>query len=599
MDIEIIKKIKEEDKQKILSRKYAIDNLLSKTGGMIRSKTLTSKEIKFHRLPERIAEMDSGKNSFTLTTVYNEYRLSDWLPMPTEAEINNNEIYILFHVPVGANSLLSFKVTTENGSRYNVKYGKMVDGVINYTNDVYINSGTSFDEKILDSIGGSTTANGMNQIMFKISVEDETDNIITFETTSSQYRTSPVNFRSWNIVEISAKLPHVNTIDIGTKTTKTYTGLNKLKFFSLYGTNNITNFDNMFAMLQSLIAIRALDTSKGISFQSMLSGCRSLMLTNEFDLINATNTLRMFQNCTCLLKVSIKNIGDITDCTRMFSYCHSLSEIKNLNFNSITSATAMFIESGIRKITNCNFAILDAQMFENCVNLINLENCNFTEIKSTNRNFYGCVNLIEIPTFILPDNNNSFTMSNTFDSCRNLKEIVVDLNHHTTILNNTFRYCTSLQKITILNGEEISSLNSAFLDCYALISIQGLETSKCTDFYFAFYRCRSLCMLKNIDISAMTNDTYYMFDGCFCLGSLTFKNVNELTSSKTGKKYSIKLNDCSFNKTAIINLFNSLPTISKSNKNTYELVLTNNRGVSSLTEEDIKIATNKKWIITC
>lgn len=583
MDIETILKNKAKEREQILAHEYNLDRKIAKTASMIRDKTLTVRKIKFERIPERILEMDNGLQSFTPTTVYNEYRLEDWMPMPTEEQINNNEVYILFHVPIEATAEIYFTVKTQNGSNYIVDYGKMKNGVYEVIDSSSVVSENVYNKIFTDINPDTTTANGMNQIMIRIHPEGETDNITELNFNSS--------LPSQNIVEISAKLPEITTLNFNRN-------LKKLKFFNLYGTNKITDFYRMFEGLKSLLCIKALDIRNVNDLSYMFNECNSLMAIPELNLENVIDAYHMFANCYSLIKIFIKNVEKIRNTDYMFFNCESLLEIENLNFNSVNSCNSMFRNCcSLRKITNVHFKSIDAYMFYDCQNLIKFDNCSFDTIISLNTTFRDCYSLIEIP--ILPTIEKQISLDFAFSYCFNLKEITLDCNHQEISLYYTFACDNSLQKVTLLNGENIIGINVAFLYCKSLMIIKGLNTRNCTNLSSTFGYCNSLSILENIDISKVDKKPSNCFKECCCLGKFTCVSGQTLPTTGNNLVMDYDFSYCSFNHEAIVELINSLPNKPSTNNNTYKLIVTNNRGVKKLTDEEKAVATNKGWTLVC
>ena len=131
-------------------------------------------------------------------------------------------------------------------------------------------------------------------------------------------------------------------------------------------------------------------------------------------------------------------------------------------------------------------------------------------------------------------------------------------------------------------------MSSMFSTCYSLTSIPQLDTSKATDMSSMFSGCNSLTSIPQLDTSNVTNMSY-MFSNCNLLSSILF---NPSVSGWAGQ--AIGLSNCSLGHTALVNLFNSLPTITTKKA----LTLTGNPGVSELTDEEKAIATGKNWTLT-
>ena len=109
-----------------------------------------------------------------------------------------------------------------------------------------------------------------------------------------------------------------------------------------------------------------------------------------------------------------------------------------------------------------------------------------------------------------------------------------------------------------------------------------------TSMGYMFGHCYSLTSIPQLDTSNVTN-TANMFYACYLLSSIL---LNPSVSGWAGSDFS--LSNCSLGHTALVNLFNSLPTITTKKA----LTLTGNPGVSELTDEEKAIATGKNWTLT-
>ena len=150
------------------------------------------------------------------------------MPMP-----NDNEIYLLFHIPNGYSSLLAFTVACTGN--YTVELGTVSNDVFIQSSSESVASNNKYEAELFANNYGDLTSDGMKQVMVKISGTD----ITSWTPSTHSKKTSPGNFTDWNIVEISCKLPKGKKVLCGTSMSKNSIG--KLRYFSWYGENAITD----------------------------------------------------------------------------------------------------------------------------------------------------------------------------------------------------------------------------------------------------------------------------------------------------------------------------------------------------------------------
>lgn len=115
-----------------------------------------------------------------------------------------------------------------------------------------------------------------------------------------------------------------------------------------------------------------------------------------------------------------------------------------------------------------------------------------------------------------------------------------------------------------------------------------IGTNRVTSMDRMFSYCSSLTAIPQLGTGSVTKMSG-MFSGCYSLCALT------LDPSVTGwDGQAVSLSSCSLGHTAIVKLFNSLPTITSAKA----LNLTGNPGVSELTDAEKAIATGKNWTLT-
>jgi len=266
--------------------------------------------------------------------VYRKTRPDDWLKMP---EVSENEIYLLFHLFAPTENLIAFTVTC-TGS-YLVEYGTVVNGSFVVSGSESVASGLSYEGTFGYGDWGDETSNAARQVMLKITGAD----ILTFTQSLHSERNYAV-YMSWNIVEFKGNLPSCTSCAVGSQTAAS--ALQLLQYFSLEGTNNISNATNMFANCIGLLAITALYTSKVTNATGLFRVCTKLMaLLDTFDFSNVTNASYMFYNTSSIQRIpSSWDFSSVTNISSMFYYCYSLIAAV-LPITNITVASTPF--------TNC------------------------------------------------------------------------------------------------------------------------------------------------------------------------------------------------------------------------------------------------------
>lgn len=295
--------------------------------------------------------------------VYRDTRPHDWLPMP---EPNDDEIYLLFHIPTGLSALLALQVES-SGADYTVQTGTVEDGVFVPNDDVgtSVQSNNVFSTELYAKDYGNETDTGFVQCMIKISVSEGT-NITSFQHADHPDLYRNVKNKNWNIMEFIAKLPQCTTLKFGNPNAPG--GLGKLRYFKLIGPSKLTTAEDMFYYCSGLVAVRELDVSAAKSLSSTFEQCVSLQAIPPMIAPNATSVMSMFTNCRSLK--AIPSTIDLSKCTNLnyvcqncdsltyfgpkldcpvsttinysFNGCYNLDRIPPIKMPKLTSATSAF-----------------------------------------------------------------------------------------------------------------------------------------------------------------------------------------------------------------------------------------------------------------
>ena len=312
----------------------ALAELFTDIAGAIREKDGTTGAIVASTFPARIRAIPTGGSPgepLDPVEVYNSTRPADWITMPTPAD---NEMYLLFHIPDGVSSLLAFMVTCTGN--YTVALGTVTNGAFAQQSAQSVASGVKYEAELSAANFGNLTANGMKQVMVKVSGTD----ILTWEPSEHSKKTYYSNSSNWNIVEIACKLPSGTKVACGSSNINK--ALTSLRYFTWHGANSVTDMSGMFYYCTSLTAIPQLDTSSVTSMSSMFRYCYSLTAIPQLDTSSVTSMNSMFRYCYSLTAIPQLDTSSVTNMGYMFCSCYRLTAIPQLDTSCVTSMSSMF-----------------------------------------------------------------------------------------------------------------------------------------------------------------------------------------------------------------------------------------------------------------
>lgn len=293
----------------------------------------------FAAYPEKIRAIEAvgnwGSEPLDPVAVYRATRPSDWMDMP---EPQDNELYLLFHIPEGASALLAF--TTECTEDYRVEFGAVEAGVFQPCREESLPSGTKFEAELFAEDYGALTADGFKQVMIRVSGAT----LLSWKSSPHSKRTTPQNFCGWNIVEMAGKLPEGKRISPGNLNEAF--ALTALRYFAVSTKADGLAVANRFANCRGLVAVLTEDLGT-VSIIGAYLNCTSLMAVPQIQA--CANIGRVFENCTALRwapavvgrnpynELPIKNIGN------MFCGCTGIRlapEMPDAELTSIKNAFA-------------------------------------------------------------------------------------------------------------------------------------------------------------------------------------------------------------------------------------------------------------------
>jgi len=263
--------------------------------------------------------------------VYQKTRPADWLPMP---QPQDDEMYLLFHIPDGVSSLLAFTVTCTGN--YTVELGTAADGQFSPRTAVSLASGGKYEAELSADDFDSLTSTGMKQCMIRVSGTG----ILTWTPSTHKKKTSPSNFAGWNIVEIVCRLPAGTKVACGNNSANL--ALKALRYFSWFGGNHVTSMSNMFSACYSLLAVPQLDTAGAASMSNMFNACYSLLAIPQMDTRKVTNMGTMFRTCYSLRAIPEMDTGKVTSMSSMFNACYALAAVPQMDTGNVANMGSMF-----------------------------------------------------------------------------------------------------------------------------------------------------------------------------------------------------------------------------------------------------------------
>lgn len=259
-------------------------------------------------------------------------RPANWLKMPTDENVANNEIYLLLEMPKTRTEDYKGKMSLEASSTYDMEFGTTANGafvadptysVMNCSGSTYSFANFAIPMSIFHDTGDA------KQVIMRIKTSG---NITSFNI--SEFGKQALAKRA---VEIKGRATNMGYLRVGS-TNDGYSA-STLRYFTLLGTNQISNFNYCFAKCYSLESAE-LDTSNNTSCYGMFQGCSSLTIAPQVDTSNSTRVDSMFNGCSSLIAVPQLDTSSVTNFQSMFEKCSSLTEI-NLAGYDFSGSTNM------------------------------------------------------------------------------------------------------------------------------------------------------------------------------------------------------------------------------------------------------------------
>lgn len=175
-------------------------------------------------------------------------------------------------------------------------------------------------------------------------------------------------------------------------------------------------------------------------------------------------------------------------------------------------------------------------------------------------------------------------MLSYFSGCSNLKEVTRLDTSNVTLMGDMFKDCHNLTTIPQLDTKNVALMADMFKNCYNLTTIPLLDTSSLYETISGmFYDYNKLIMVPELDVHNLS--LYLTFYGCFNLKSILITRISgDLDISSSTK----------FERSDLLIVLNNLIKLPESSSHTLTM---GNINLAKLTDEDKKIATDKRWVL--
>lgn len=405
------------------------------------------------------------EQTFFVKSDYERYqRPNDWLTFST---INPGEevVYGIFAVFTQSHNYTAFICEGD----YTVDWG---DGtVIDYA------SGVKAEYDFSWSAYTATSSVGYKQAMVKITPQAG-NNLSRIDFAELHTNQTTTNAHSgWVCVEMQA----ATCSSFGMWQSGNSLRHENLEEFVWYGTNLVTNWDNVFRYCYNLRSVN-------INFDS------------------CTQALRTFSYCWRLIDINGGNISfpNATTTRYTFEYCHKLTWIESLFLDKTTDTEGMFQRS---------------------YSLVGFESISLPAAQNVDLMFQLCYSLVWVPLF---DTSTVTNMGSMFNYCYSLRRVPEFDTSGVITMNDFVANCTSLQRFPLLDTSSATNMYRFFDGCNSLVEVPELSFSQATQARVMFRNCRSLKRLPKLEFPLVT-DADLMFNNCFSLEEvdITFTQLQD------------------------------------------------------------------------
>lgn len=316
-----------------------------------------------------------------------------------------------------------------------------------------------------------------------------------------------------------------------------------------WNASSVTNISSMFKNCTSLATLNANNFKfpNITSLSSMFSGCSALqnLNANNWDTSNITDMSNMFSNCSSLTNppVGSWDVSNVTNMSGMFLGCLSLDS--NLDIGSWDTS----------KVTDMSsmFSMLDPHEYINnpdegtAVNLTSLpiENWDVSSCENMGWMFY---NLRYLKNLNLSKWNTSKVRIFHHTFAHDINLVIEGIENWDTSSVETFNCIFNKVKNTSFDiskwdTSKCKSMSQMFEYCFNLKEIIGLEninTSNVTSFAQMFNGCQSITKLNlsNFDTSKANATEKDPYNNDFCGMNMMFSDMSSLKEITLGENFS-------------------------------------------------------------
>lgn len=389
-----------------------------------------------------------GAGGMSPEDLYKYLRPDDWMTMPKTEE---NEIYILYHLPVNSELHIPIVVTTTATSYSTVtaSYGYVVGGkfeALNTETMEYRSSSSSggiikaeYGLNYLintEQYAANITSDGLCQVMLKIKSNNPISIVSTYSSSLTDYSRSVVEMRFH-----APDLPYDSEFGFG---------FSHMKFITQDGESECTiNAENRGQLAVCI----------GFNYQQSIRGSTNVQATNVIynDYENGrTNYKRAFMDCTNLSYAGFnnRNANATLDLYEMFRNCTHIPVLIDTDVISANDINAGYMFGGCSQLLKgpsivANTANLN-YTFSGCKAMFSVGEIACDVITNADYIFSSCASVQSITLGTLGDaNGGKATGAGMFRTCSNLKRIKLKINGNFVFNQYCFDGCSILESLEI------------------------------------------------------------------------------------------------------------------------------------------------------
>lgn len=201
---------------------------------------------------------------------------------------------------------------------------------------------------------------------------------------------------------------------------------------------------------------------------------------------------------------------------------------------------------------------------------------------------FGYSSMVEIPQWA--DWDGITNMTNMFNNCSGLQNLLYIDTSRVTTMANMFYYCGNLETIPLLDTSNVTDMSSMFYGCGKLKSIPALDTSKVTNTTYMFYSCGSLESVPPLNAQSLTSSQMFGYSE---MTKLT--DFGGLIGLKNNFNGNYAFNKCpNLTYQSCINILNGLADVTELGGRTLKV----HSNFLTTVGDEISIGTDKGWTIT-